>query len=301
MDRRTIKESELITECDRRGFILLSSYHNNNTHVMMTCDRGHLVTIRPRVFTSQKRGCSTCARGVDTSKKKFYEEVADAGYALLDTYVSNAKKVDMVCSEGHTVSISPNNFKQGKRCTICANKLEEAMNRFYDLAKLRGDVVLSECQGCAVKLNMQCSEGHVFRSSPANYKYSTGCPSCTKYGYKTNKKGYLYILRSVDCVYSKIGITNNLTQRLNRLKESTPFPWSLERVYSSENGALVRKLEQQIHKTLPSPKFKGFDGATEWCYHTDDVFKFAEKHGLILEDIQHEEILRSKRRRKVQR
>lgn len=92
----------------------------------------------------------------------------------------------------------------------------------------------------------------------------SGCPKCAVSGYRADKLGTLYVLRS-DCGgMVKIGISNDYKERHSRLKRATPFPWScIELIHG--DGALIADAEKRLLKKLKVVSFPDkFEGFTEW-------------------------------------
>ena len=91
-------------------------------------------------------------------------------------------------------------------------------------------------------------------------------------GYNILKAGYLYLLESEDTPgLCKVGITNKLQGRMDKLKRETPFTFAVKHSVKLSNGAAVFELEKQIHSAYAS--YRAFnlsegdlvwDGFTEW-------------------------------------
>lgn len=91
-----------------------------------------------------------------------------------------------------------------------------------------------------------------------------GCPACAGYGYKTDKPGTLYALRSECGTMVKIGISNDYERRHTTLKRKTPFEWSCIELLHGD-GAMIAALEKALHGLTEPAVFKEpFDGYTEW-------------------------------------
>lgn len=91
----------------------------------------------------------------------------------------------------------------------------------------------------------------------------SNCPGCCKTGFNIKRNGTLYLLRSFDGVYIKVGISNNYKERINNLKRVTPFDFNVIGLYHS-NGETIRSLEKDFHSHFESAGLTGFDGCTEW-------------------------------------
>lgn len=92
----------------------------------------------------------------------------------------------------------------------------------------------------------------------------SGCPQCSVSGYKTDKPGTLYALRSECGTMVKIGVSNDYERRHTTLKRKTPFNWSCCELLHGD-GAMIAALEKALHGLTEPAVFKEpFDGYTEW-------------------------------------
>lgn len=106
------------------------------------------------------------------------------------------------------------------------------------LAEGRGDNILTDIENITPQeLDFQCNKGYEFTLSGKKYRRSKGCP---------------------------LGITNFLSDRLNTLKNKTPFPFEALVVYEG-CGSTVREIETELKRKYKSARFSTkFDGSTEW-------------------------------------
>ena len=108
------------SEFEKCGYTLLSTkYINNSEKLDYICNRGHKHSISWNKF-SRGRRCGVCFG----SKKLTYEyvksEFEKEGYTLLSKeYIGNTSKLDYICPNGHTRSITWHDFDAGKRCKLC--------------------------------------------------------------------------------------------------------------------------------------------------------------------------------------
>jgi len=107
---------------EEEGCELLSrKYTNNYTKLRYICPNGHKHSIMLSDWLKGRR-CVYCfvdrkKQGIDFIRKSFKNE----GYILLDgEYVNNYTKMDYICNNGHSHSISWNKWTYGRRCPYCA-------------------------------------------------------------------------------------------------------------------------------------------------------------------------------------
>jgi hypothetical protein len=101
--------------------LVSETYEGSNSKLEYICDKGHHGFITWRNFNSGQR-CRTCKydkmrESIDDIRKQVEEE----GYTLLTKEFKNAwQKLDMICPNGHHVSIKWSHFKNdGQRCRYC--------------------------------------------------------------------------------------------------------------------------------------------------------------------------------------
>ena len=126
------------------------------------------------------------------SKPLTYEYVKDYiesfGYILIsDTYINIQAKLIVACDKGHVYPVSFGNFKNGKRCPVCAKKNAGFQRRLdYDDVKnkIEADgalkVLSTEYQNNSSPLKIICKHGHIFNKSYASLQRNMVCPKCAK-------------------------------------------------------------------------------------------------------------------------
>ena len=192
-------------------------YKNNSTKVSLICDQGHHCSISPNNF-KKGAGCAKCAGLCPIQARENLEELVLSrvwDFAADYEYKGDITKVSLICDQGHTVLISPTNFKSGKGCPKCSGKcttqakeqLEtEILSRAWDFA---ADY---EYKNAKTKVSLICDRGHHCSISPNDFKTGYGCAKCAKNGFQPNLPASLYLTSlSIDSVIKgyKLGITNN--------------------------------------------------------------------------------------------
>lgn len=79
-----------------------------------------------------------------------------------------------------------------------------------------------------------------------------------------NKPAYIYELISKCGNYKKIGITNDLKTRLERLRKDTPFEFDFIDAKFYQDGQKVWELEKHLKSEFQTPFKDKFPGYTEW-------------------------------------
>ena len=162
------------------GFTLLSTtYINKNQLLDYVCSNGHQHKISWHGFRQGNR-CPYCSNKV----KKTYEEISlsfsKENYVLISTdYVNAHVKLDYICSNGHSSSMTWANFQQGKRCGYCAGNKLLLYNNVEKLFSDEGYTLISkEYKNSTSKLTYQCNLGHEHTTTLANFSYGYRCPTC---------------------------------------------------------------------------------------------------------------------------
>lgn len=166
---------------ESNGYKLLSNeYTNAKTHLNAQCNKGHLVKTTWDAFRSGRR-CAKCSkRSVTIDEVKEYTQ--SIGYVLLSLKYQNAKKkLQFKCFEGHTFSMSWDNFKNNKRrCPECQKLRRWTYDEVKAYFKEHGFILLSnKYQNVNQKLNYRCPEGHEGSTTFNKFKNAQhGCDYC---------------------------------------------------------------------------------------------------------------------------
>jgi hypothetical protein len=110
--------------------------------------------------------------------------------------------------------------------------------------------------GSGLKKDWKCSEGHIYRSAIEKRTRSlnpSGCPTCAKFGFDQNKEAYIYLLEHPQWEMFQIGITNDLSRRLNEHRRNK---WKVIETRGPMDGLLTQQWETAILRML---KAKGAD------------------------------------------
>ncbi|UVX30154.1 endonuclease [Klebsiella phage VLCpiS13c] len=104
--------------------------------------------------------------------------------------------------------------------------------------------------------------------SPSNHLAGKGCSGCARYGFDYKMDGFVYFLMGDGVI--KVGITNDIRQRISRLSRRTPFEFSLIAKIKTA-GEEAAKIEKYYHRKYESAGLSGFDGATEWLEYSPEL------------------------------
>ena len=110
-------------EIESKGYKLLSKeYINSRTKLRLECPKGHECKLDYHDF-KKGMGCITCAGNQKLTIEFVKEQIEKVeGYKLLSKNYKNARsKLKVQCNRGHIYYPTYDNFKNGKRCSICNN------------------------------------------------------------------------------------------------------------------------------------------------------------------------------------
>lgn len=99
------------------------------------------------------------------------------------------------------------------------------------------------------------------------------------------KTYYVYLVKSDDGQYFKIGYTSNINSRMAYMKESTPFDLTLVRKEFQPNKKVAIEVEDMLKHALRNEQAfplvgdgsNAFDGMTEWFDCTNENLTLVDK------------------------
>lgn len=209
-------------------------------------------------------------------------------YSLVE-YVNARSCVQIICSEHGIFEQRPTDHVSKKtgcpRCAVERRVEQHQLTTEYFIERAcevhgdRYDYSLVEYVDNKTPIQIICSEHGVFEQIPNNHtSMKAGCPQCAETGFNPSEPGTLYVLSDdKQCpTLIKIGVTNDLKQRLRQLQRRTPHPIFKLVSYPFPRGADAYKLEQEVHKVFHelNARLKGFDGATEWFKYSSEMLDY---------------------------
>lgn len=127
-------------------------------------------------------------------KRNTFQEVEkyieSFGYKLLSKeYINNKTKLKMLCPNKHIIDIRFDHFKQGTRCSHCANNFRLTIEYIRTEVEKEGYKLISEKYvNNHTPLVMKCPKGHITNTIIwNNFKNGSRCPICN------SSKGEMHI------------------------------------------------------------------------------------------------------------
>jgi len=98
---------------------------------------------------------------------------------LSDSYINSGSKLKWMCDKGHEFESCWDNVKQGHGCPHCANCAKLTINKFREIAKMKGGECLSnKYVNNHTKLKFRCNKSHEWFASPSKISSGQWCPKC---------------------------------------------------------------------------------------------------------------------------
>ncbi|MGU8937517.1 hypothetical protein ACV3U6_07695 [Clostridium perfringens] len=168
-----------IKQVKDEGYKLVGDYVNSKTKLELECNKGHKYFVNPNNFKTGYR-CPICSnRHPETAKLDFINQVENEGYKLIGEYKNTMTKIELQCNKGHRYSVTPSDFKNGTRCSICAgNNPETAKLEFIKQVESEGYTVIGDYVNSKTKLELECNKGHKYFVKPNSFKTGNRCPHC---------------------------------------------------------------------------------------------------------------------------
>lgn len=260
-------------------------YVNAKTKIVITCKEHGDFTQSPSDHL-QGKGCKRCAdiSGWDKRKTTTSEFVLKASAIHSNKYTYGKTeykqchlKVCITCRKHGDFYQSPSSHLRGFGCPSCkfevnAERCRMTKSEFISRSKgLHGDSYdysMVEYKNNNTKVAILCKEHGLFMMSPGNHLAGKGCSGCAKHGFDYKREGFVYFLMGDGVI--KVGITNDIKQRIARLSRRTPFDFSLIAKIKT-TGEEAAAIEKYYHNKYESAGLYGFDGATEWLKYSTEL------------------------------
>lgn len=268
-------------------------YVNSKKKVVIKCPKHGVFHQSPNGHL-RNSGCNVCG----------YDNVSLKSFKTTDEFINDATKVhgakyDYSQSEynGASENIKINcethgvfcqnssSHIKGRGCPKCA-RLKQGLsqrsctdNFVYKSKLIHGSLYDYDSVNYLnniTKVVITCGIHGAFNQTPADHLAGCGCPVCNCMGFNVTLRGTLYILLSECGGYMKIGITNNIRQRVKTLKWATPFKFNIYHKYCGD-GRLIQSKEKQLHKLFKRVSLGNFDGYTEWFHYSHNINNYLEK------------------------
>lgn len=284
--------SQNTRECQLHDLLINSEYSfikwtngfkNNKSKVTLNCpSHGDFTLLFNNVIAGRR--CKRCAVN---NRKLTLNEIKSRINSINENitfkrfvgeYINLRSRVVINCKlHGDYENELSNIINDGVNCKECGKErysesrrtpLNELLPKIYEKCEIKGYKFLGfkeSHKNNKSKMYIKCSLHGDFITDPDRFlRANNNCPDCANHGFNYKQPAYLYILKSYDNLYIKIGITNDLKRRLDELKWFTPFKFTLEGTNFYKIGSTARQAEKFAHSLFERAGFKGFTGCSEW-------------------------------------
>lgn len=145
----------------------------------------HLYNLSNQEFKKYVAMLKGQAKKSARGQRLFEQVVLKRGYKFGEgyKYKGATKKVNLICPKGHSISITPTNFKDsGAGCAKCAGKCPEQARELFEARVLERGYKFNdsyEWNGTTKKVDLICPKGHPISIIPTNFKKSgRNCKTC---------------------------------------------------------------------------------------------------------------------------
>ncbi len=208
--------------------LLEKEYINSSIPLNYICSCGNKSIITLSNFKSGNR-CWECGVKKRSQKRKHTQKdveqiFLDGGAVLLDDYKSYHIPMKYICSCGNESKISLANFKSGRRCLICSDKIPPTQEFLYNFYKNNLCILLDTYINNFTKMKYVCKCGDIDYKSWISFRKSCKCKKCF---YKENSGENHWnwnndrnIIRTIEMIHEySISYKNKFRKKYNISKE----------------------------------------------------------------------------------
>jgi len=168
---------------------------------------------------SAVKGKACSLKVCSLSKKKTteqYKAELPPDITVLELYIGAQTKILHKHSCGYIWYSNPDNILSGHGCPLCAGNIKKTTEQYK--AELPPDTtVLEEYINNNTKILHKHSCGYIWSVAPSHILRGIKCPKCSKYGFNPELPAVTYCIYFKDFDLYKVGISNNYTERINKL------------------------------------------------------------------------------------
>lgn len=276
-------------------------YENNRSEFEAVCREGH--HFKHSYFNHMRANCCPeCeAERVPTTQQATANILGQGRIQTFNKWVTpsggyerNTSKFEAICLNGHSFEQSYASHMRGSGCNECGNNVIKekglipealAIQRLMDVGHIQEflgwHTNTGSYEGKESEFQALCKHGHSFEQSYHNHVAGhLGC-DCANSGFRSNQPATFYLLcigPITNPIAIKLGIANNLQDRIKRLSKRSNVPLYLLNHISFSLGREAQSLEKWIMSELNMSAVSAEvlpDGWTE-SFHLHDLSKLAE-------------------------
>lgn len=288
--------NQIKSECKKKGIKFLgflNGYKNSFSKIILSCNKhGSWNTGTINGLVNSGKGCPECGGAKIFTEKERINQVLDkckgTNYkflGLVGVYSGTYTKLNMnCCLHGGWNSTSIHKFlNQSQGCRECgftkiskskAPKIGSRVNQIKARCKEKGYLFIGFSDGyknSSSRIIIKCNDHGEWKPTIHDFVNGKfGCAGCAKTGFDDNKIAHLYCLISECNSFIKVGISNNINNRIRQLTRHTPFKFNVFNKIELD-GIVARNNERSILDKFTNANLSGFDGSTEWLLYNEQI------------------------------
>jgi hypothetical protein len=177
----------------KEGLCLAAEYHDANTTLPFRCKYGHIWYALPSNI-KHNHWCPYCTGHKIIDPLAFYQQfaLAKGGRCLSTEYVNTNTPLTFECTKLHIWSTKPINIRnKGHWCPQCSSDngkfgirpiithLQDPLKEVQQICKSKGGKCRSRSYiNASTKMEIECAEGHQWKTTRNNLKKGQWCPKC---------------------------------------------------------------------------------------------------------------------------
>lgn len=192
MSKRIIRYNieKIKQECTENNLEFLEVITDTRTKIHCRCKTcGKEILRALDKWNAGSKSCPVCSKqpaNYELRRSRFEEILNSAGYSLIGNFKNDSTKVRIKHNEcGYEYEVTPNHFKQGRRCPKCnggvSYSVEEFKEKFYSTHDPNEFELLdSYAPGSSIRIkHLKCGETFTVKDPCRVANLGTGCPFCT--------------------------------------------------------------------------------------------------------------------------
>lgn len=163
-----------------RGCELLDEYKNAHTRMRFRCHCGNISTTSYIAFKKTTK-CCHCPNSKKPTLSFLQGEFRNRNCELLEAkYKDKDTPMRFRCKCGRISTIRYSSFKRGSYCLGCSGKQKHTLQEIKScIESVDGYKLLSkEYKNALTKLEIQCPEGHIYKTKWNVFQQGRRCPTC---------------------------------------------------------------------------------------------------------------------------
>lgn len=238
-------------------------YEKSNMKIIIQCKIHGFFTQTPNQHLSGYN-CAECSGNRILTSSSFIERSKKVHNNFYDyskvKYKNNISKVIITCTKHGDYEQQPQHHLNGNGCSKCSvdNSRDNISNFIKKANKVhfyKYDYTQSKYVSARVKIKIMCNFHGEFLQTPNSHLNGSGCPTCSKNGYKQNKKGIFYVFAvytsTNNILCYKFGITNTSIDKRKYYHEYVN-KLTYQYVFSAEflDGEIPLKMENYVKSNI---------------------------------------------------